>query len=176
MSVMRKVGEPLYIGAHASAEDGGFCTRSRGQHSTSRQIPLAGKFEAILDGKRYLGVFIPTDLPEGNMVKTLNAAVTQIFHSIAGSIGYMTTAFRPELSTDSSTLGRHFRSPTIGAAKKANATVVFAMTNRSVLRVRPGIHKLLVSSDSPGPGATGQGGRIFCGSDIEGSVLTSFMH
>lgn len=64
------------------------------------------------------------------MDKTLNAADTQLLRSVAGSIGYMAIAFRLEFSTDSSILGSHFRSLTIGAAKKANATVEFAKANR----------------------------------------------
>lgn len=62
-----------------------------------------------MDGNNYLDAVIPMDLPEGKMDKALNTADTQLVHSVDGSIGYMATAFRPKLSTDSSMLGRHFR-------------------------------------------------------------------
>lgn len=82
----------------------------------------------------------------------------------------MATAFRPEFSTDSSILGRHFRSPTMAFVQKANLTLTYAKTNRYVVRFRPRMQRLLVHSDSAGLGVKGtQGGQLFCGSDLEGN-------
>lgn len=74
-------------------------------------------------------------------------------------------------------LGTHFRSPTIASVKKVNATIEDTKANRYVLQFRPGIKKLLVFSNSAGPGVNGtQGGRIFCGSDLDGNIITSLFH
>lgn len=179
--VMSKVGERLQIGAHSSADtlkDGAFYYKGlKVQTIWSQNDRINGKFEIVLDGNEYLDAILPMNVPSGENDSRLDAKQTTEFRSVAGCLGYMATAFRPELSVEGSVLGRHFLSPSIASAKKANAALQFAKENRTVLRFRPGVEKLLVFTDSAGPHEKGtQGGRIFCGSDANGEAIAGFWH
>lgn len=179
--VMSKVGERLQIGAHSSAdtlEDGAFYYKGLKIQTIWKQNDrINGSFEIVLDGNEYLDAVLPMKVPSGENESRLDAEQMTEFRSVAGCLGYMATSFRPELSVEGSILGRHFMSPSIASAKKANAALQFAKENRTVLRFRPGVAKLLVFTDSAGPDEKGtQGGRIFCGSDVNGEAIAGFWH
>lgn len=135
------------------------CLKSRWFFSKGLQVQilihdrgeLSGKFEIVLDGNTYLDAVLQMPLPSTPLEALLNASDTKLFRTVARSIGYTATAFRPEMSAQSSVLGRTFITPTQKDAKKANAVIAFAKSRRFVLRFRPGIKQLLVFADSSGP-------------------------
>jgi hypothetical protein len=78
-------------------------------------------------------------------------------------------AFRPDPSLETSLLGRAFASTTLQDARKANATLAWAKSNRYDLRFRKGATSLTPFSDLAGPNESAiQGGRVFALTDDAG--------
>lgn len=177
--VMEKVGEKLKIGSHETAanERGFFYKGLRISVTHHESGEFKEKFEINLDGDDYLDSVLPMNVPAGEDETELTAMEAKDFRSVAGSIGYMASAFRVDLSVETSMLGRDFFSPTIKSAKKANAIVKFAKENRYTLTFRPGVDKVLVFADAAGPSEKGsQGGRIYCFTDKLSEKIAGFAH
>ena len=177
--VMKKVGEQLLIGSHetASNENGFFYKGLKVSVMHHYSGKLKGNFEILLDGNDYLDSVLKMNEPSGPDERFLNPKESTEFKSVAGCVGYMASAFRCDLSVETSMLGRSFFAPTVNCAKKANAVVEYAKENRYVLSFRPGVEKLLVFADAAGPNAEGtQGGRIYCFADLDSEKIAGFAH
>lgn len=149
---MTKVGERLQIGSHETAdtEEGSFYKELRVSILHHEAGELREKFEIVLDENDYLDSVLTMEVPTGKDDVALGPLEAKNFRSVAGCVGYMASAFRPDLSVETSILGRDFFAPTILSAQKANAVVLFAQTNRYVLTFRPGVEKLLIFADAIG--------------------------
>jgi hypothetical protein len=83
------------------------------------------------------------------------------YRSVVGCIGYIASAFRPDLVLEASLLSRAFARPTVRDADKANATLQWAQDNLYSLCFRKGVSRLTMFCDSAGPHEEGtQGGRL----------------
>jgi hypothetical protein len=118
----------------------GFLKESRNFYYKGLRISTIGidkYFEITVDGEEYLDSTLPMQLPKGLQASGHLAPhdITN-FRSVAGCIGYISSAFRPDLSLEISLFGRDFASPTLRDARKANETLAWAKSNRYNLRFR----------------------------------------
>lgn len=133
--------------------------------------------EVLLDGNDYLDSVLMMDAPAGEDARLLSSSEATDFRSVAVCVGYMASAFRCDLSVETSMLGRSFFAPTVLSAKKVNAAVIFAKENRYTLSFRPGVENLLVFADAAGPNERGtQGGRINCFTGLLFERIAGFSH
>lgn len=136
-----------------------------------------GVFQITLDGDEYLDSLILMKIPVGKRDQKLSESEAKDFRSVAGCVGYIANAFRPELAYECSMLGRKFFSPTIEDAHVANDTIQWAKDNRYNLVFKKGFcESLSVFCDSAGPGKKGtQGGRLVALTDTLGNFVSSFV-
>lgn len=134
-------------------------------------------FYITLDGDEYLDSLILMEIPVGEDCQELSQAEAKDFRSVAGCVGYIANAFRPELAYECSMLGREFFSPTVGSAKIANDTIKWAKDNRYSLMFKKGFcDSLTIFCDSAGPSEEGtQGGRLIALTDVSGNSVSSFL-
>jgi hypothetical protein len=158
--MMDKVAEDLKV---RSKEQGTFQYKGLRISTVYHQNDIAGGFEIVVDGDEYLDSTIPVALPIGLVDDDrLSPADASNYRSVNGCIGYMASAFRPDLSLEASMLGRTFMEPTLRHARKANAVLAWAKEQRFNMRFRKGTECLTPFVDSAGPNDCGtQGGRIF---------------
>jgi Reverse transcriptase (RNA-dependent DNA polymerase) len=136
----------------------------------------SGFFEIIVDGDEYLDSTCSMTVPAGQPDSVLPPAAATDFRSVVGSLGYMASSFRPDLSLEASLLSRAFARPTVRDAAKANATLEWSKRNRYVLRFRKGATTLTVFCDAAGPNENGtQGGRIVALTDAESHRVASWI-
>jgi hypothetical protein len=141
-------------------------------------IGIDKDFEITVDGDEYLDSTLPMPLPKGLQASDHLAPhdITN-FRSVAGFIGYMYSAFRPDPSLETSLLGRAFASPTLRDGRKANATLAWAKSNLYNLRFRKGATYLTSFSGSAGPNESAtQGGRVFALTDDDGHHVSCWIY
>lgn len=148
---MTKVSEVMALGTEEFSEEGPFIyaglrisaiSITKGAHK--------GIFSFDVDGDQYLNAALCMDGPNGHDDDFLAPGCIFQFRYVAGTVGYISCEFRTDLSIECSTLSQRFLNPTIGDAKKVNATLAWAKANSFTLRYRPGAKPLLGFSDSPG--------------------------
>jgi hypothetical protein len=127
--MMDRVAEDLKVG---NKEQHTFHYKGLRISTVFRQTDPTGLFEIILDGDEYLDSTIPMKLPAGLMDDDrLSPADASNYRSVVGCIGYMASAFRPDLSLEASMLGRTFMEPTLRHARKANAVLAWQRSSDS---------------------------------------------
>jgi hypothetical protein len=134
-------------------------------------------FEIVVDGDEYLDSAIAMTIPGGLTEDTVLAPQSATdFRPVAGTIGYVASAFRPDLSLEASLLGRVFSTPTVRDARKANSILEWAKNNRYNLQFRRGATCLTAFSDSAGPNGAGtQGGRLFALTDYSSHYVVGWI-
>jgi hypothetical protein len=173
--VMDTVSEDLKIG---SKESGTFHYKGLRISTVYRSNNADGPFEVVVDADEYLDCILPMNLPElADEASPLAPGDATSYRSVAGCIGYMASVFRPDLSLEASLLGRTFLTPTLRDAKKANAVLLWAKSNRYSMRFRRGTACLTAFSDSAGPNELGtQGGRLFALTDAESHKVSAWIY
>jgi hypothetical protein len=78
-------------------------------------------FEINDDGDDYLAACRTMDVPLGEDTDLLPPQSMTDYRSVVGTIGNASSEFRPDLAWETSSLSRHFVTPTILDAKRANA-------------------------------------------------------
>jgi hypothetical protein len=83
-------------------------------------------FEINVDGNDYLASCRTMDVPLGEDTYLLPPQSMNDYRSVVGTIGYASSEFRPDLAWETSSLSRHFLTPTIWDAKRANTALQYA--------------------------------------------------
>jgi Reverse transcriptase (RNA-dependent DNA polymerase) len=137
-----------------------------------------GEFEVTVDGMEYLDSTVQMPLPANRDDSSLlTPADATNYRSVVGSIGYMSSAFRPDIALETSLLGRVFQTPTVRDARKANAILAWMKSNTFNLRFRKGAVCLTAFSDSAGPHEEAtQGGRIFALTSEDGHRVAAWIY
>jgi hypothetical protein len=135
-------------------------------------------FVVSVDGDEYLENTLPMELPQlGQDAEYLSPKDATNYRSVAGCIGYMASAFRPDLSLEASLMGRTFLRPTLYDARKAHATLQWAKANCYPLIFRKGATTLTVFTDFAGPNEQGtQGGLLFALTDAKGHRVAGWIY
>jgi hypothetical protein len=108
----------------------------------------SNEFELVVDGDEYLDCLVGMNVPSGEAEEPLLPAAALEYMSVVGSVNYVASSFRPDVSVDASILGRAFARPTIRDARKANATLAWIQQNRYPHRFRKGASQLTAFCDS----------------------------
>jgi hypothetical protein len=133
-------------------------------------------FEINVDDDDYLAFCWTMDVPLGEDTDLLPPQSMTDYRSVVGTIGYASSAFRPDLAWETSSLSRQFVTPTILDAKRANAALQHAQKNRVILKYRRGADNLtMFHDDSLGnlDDRKSQGGRIACLTNKTGHSMAS---
>jgi hypothetical protein len=118
-----------------------------------------------------------TFVPSGEAEEPLLPAAVLEYMSVVGSVNYVASSFRPDVSVDASILGRAFARPTIRDSRKANAALAWIQQNRYPLRFRKGTSQLTAFCDSAGPSDVGtQGCRLFALTDNDGHRVCGWIY
>jgi hypothetical protein len=118
------------------------------------------------------------NVPPGNDDDLLAPPDVTKFRSVVGTVGFIESALRPDLSFEASSLSRSFLKHTIMDSKRANAAVTYAQANRLILSFEPGAKRICVYHDAAFgnlPNGKSQGGRIVALTDDEGSKVAAWI-
>jgi Reverse transcriptase (RNA-dependent DNA polymerase) len=172
-SVMANIGRTLAVGSHDTSN-----FRYKGLRVSTVFKHEQTVFEINVDGDDYLSSCRTMDEPLGENTDLLQPQSMIAYRLVVGTIGYALSEFRPDLAWETSSLSRHFVTPTILDAKRANAALQYAQKNRVILKYRRGVENLTMFHDgSLGnlDDAKSQGGRIACLTNKTGHSLASWI-
>jgi hypothetical protein len=151
--------------------------RDKGLHVSTVFKDEQTVFESNVDGNDYLASCRTMDVPLSEDTDLLLPQSITDYRSVVGTIGYASSEFRPDLAWITSSLSRQFVTPTILAAKRANAALQYAQKNRVILKYRRCVNNLTMFHD----GSLGnlddgksQGGRIACLTNKTGHSVASW--
>jgi Reverse transcriptase (RNA-dependent DNA polymerase) len=171
--VMAKIGKTLAVGSHETSN-----FRYKGLRVSTVFKEEQTVFEINVDGNDDLASCRTMDVPLGEDTDLLPPQSKTDYSSVVGTIGYASSEFRPDVAWESSSLSRHFVTPTILDAKRANAALQYARKNRVILKYRRGVENLTMFHD----GSLGnlddgksQGGRIACLQNKTGHSVASWI-
>jgi hypothetical protein len=168
--IMDSVSRDLKIG---SKEENNF--HYKGLRISSVFSKTDQSFHVVVDGNEYLDSTIPMDLPNlPNDDSLLGPGDVPNYRSVVGGIGYIASSFRPDLSLETSVMGRTFDRPTLRDARKTNATLKWTKDNRCTMVFRRGVSCLTVFTDAAGPNEHGtQGGIVYALTNADGHRVAS---
>jgi hypothetical protein len=168
--VMAKIGETLTVGSHDTSN-----FRYKGLHVSTVSKEEHTVFEINVDGDDYLASCRTMDVPLGEDTDFLPPQSMRDYRSVVGTIGCASSEFRLDLAWETSSLSRHFVTPIILNAKRANAALQYAQRNRA--KYRRGVENLTMFHDGSLGNLDGksQGGRIACLTNKTGHSVASWI-
>jgi hypothetical protein len=104
-------------------------------------------FEINVDGDDYLASCRNMGVPLGKDTELLPPQSMTDYRPVVGTIGYASSELRPDLVWETSSLSRHFVTPTILDAKRANEALQCAQKIRVILKYRRDVENLTMFHD-----------------------------
>jgi hypothetical protein len=171
--VMAKIGINLAVGSHETSN-----FRYKGLRVSTVLKDEQTMFKINIDGDNYLTSCRTMDVPLGEDTDLLPPQSMFDYRSVVGTIGYASSEFRPGLACETSSLSRHYVTPTILDATRENAALKYAHKNRVILKYRRGVENLTMfhggSLGNLGDWKS-QGGRIACLTNKTGHSVASLI-